>query len=73
MFDRMPPEKLARAKGQAATTNRRNKLALDANGFGVGRPAKQAAEAQLIRELGSRRAKKLIKGAADKVCKGGWF
>ena len=74
MFDRMSPEKLARAKGQAKTTNRRNDLAHAANGFETSRAGQARARADLEREVGEREAKKLIKEAANKAAKkGGWF
>jgi hypothetical protein len=73
MFDRMSPEKLARAKSQAHNTNRRNELAHRANGFGVSRAEKRNAEAALIGEVGAGEAKKLMRQAEDKVIKArGW-
>lgn len=69
MFDRMPTEKLARARQQSSTTSRRNKLAHAANGFEGTRTAARQAERDLINEVGEKQARKLIKQAADKACK----
>lgn len=74
MFDRMPPEKLARAKGQAKTTNRRNALAHQANGFDTSRAEQARARADLVAEVGERKANKLIKEAQERVVpRRGWF
>lgn len=69
MFDRMPPAKLARARQQATNTSRLNKLAHDANGFTTTRVEKQRAERALIDEVGEKKARTLIRQAADKACK----
>lgn len=54
MRDRMPPEKLARAKGQAATTNRAVDLARKTlSGDG------KAAD-DLTREFGAREARRMV-------------
>jgi uncharacterized sporulation protein YeaH/YhbH (DUF444 family) len=58
MFDRMSPQQLAKAKGQASTTNHIRALATAANGHGSTRQQQRKAEAELERALGSRRAKK---------------
>ena len=67
MRDRMPPEMLARAKGQAHNTNKRNQLAEVANGFGVDRKAKRDAHAQLVDEVGEAKAAKLMRQASRRV------
>lgn len=64
MFDRMSPEKLARAKGQAQTTNQLNPIARVANGFGVSRADKLAAQAKLAEQVGEKKAKRLMRDAA---------
>lgn len=69
MFDRMPTEKLARARQQSSTTSRRNNLAHAANGFTTTRVEKQRAERDLIAEVGEKQASKLIQQAADKACR----
>ncbi|MEU4576580.1 hypothetical protein [Nonomuraea sp. NPDC023979] len=72
MFDRMPPAKLAKAKGQGQTTNQRNRKADVANGFGVTRAAKLAAERELIAEVGPRQAKRLMRESANRAAKRVW-
>jgi hypothetical protein len=67
MFDRMSPEKLARAKSQAHNTNHLNQLAHTANGFGVSRDEQRKAEAELVRQRGERDSKRRIKDAARKA------
>ncbi|MDP4501117.1 hypothetical protein [Nonomuraea turcica] len=65
---RMPDKTDARARAQSHTTNRHQRLAYTANpGFGSSRADQRAAEADLIREVGSREAKRLMKDAARKV------
>lgn len=72
MFDRMSPEKLARAKGQAQGTNEVNSLAYLANGYrndsqGATGAEKRIAENLLVEKLGRRRADRLIRETAKKV------
>lgn len=57
MFDRMPPELLAKAKGQTTASNQVRKLATAANGHGSNRQQQRQADAELERMLGSRKAK----------------
>ncbi|WP_049562268.1 hypothetical protein [Nonomuraea sp. SBT364] len=70
MRDRMPPEMLARARGQGQATNKRNQTADVANGFGVTRADKQRARRELIAEVGPRKAKQLMRDSADRAVKG---
>lgn len=72
MFDRMSPEKLARAKGQAQSTNEINALALLANGYrsssqGATGAESRIAEGLLIERFGRRKANRLIQQTARKI------
>lgn len=69
MFDRMSPEKLARAKGKASNTNRRNALADVANGFGVTASERRIANEILTEEVGSFRSWRL-KNQSKKKARG---
>jgi hypothetical protein len=59
MFDRMPPEKLARAKGQAQQAGEAGELARAANGHGVTAAERRKAEETLVRTFGKRKAAQL--------------
>ncbi|GAA2860350.1 hypothetical protein [Nonomuraea rubra] len=59
MFDRMPPEKLAKAKGQAQQAGEASKLARAANGHGVTGAERRKAEETLVRTFGKRKAAQL--------------
>jgi hypothetical protein len=68
MWDRMSPEKLARAKG----TDEASALAHIASGYGTGGQSataaeRRAAEALLLDKVSPREAKRLMKAATRKV------
>ena len=72
MFDRMSPQKLARAKGQSTNTNQLNAIAHVAGGYGGnGQGAtggeRRVAEDLLVDLVGARKADRLIKQARKKV------
>ena len=74
MFDRMKPEKLARAKRQSVTTNELNALAHVASGYGgngasATNAEKRIAQDLLLDKVGEREAKKLIGQARRRVVK----
>ncbi|MEV0382454.1 hypothetical protein [Nonomuraea sp. NPDC050643] len=74
MFDRMPPNKLARAKGQTNKTNELNALAHLANGYGGNGQGCTGAESRIAQELlidrvGLRKAKRLMDQSVKRVIK----
>ena len=74
MFDRMKPEKLARAKRQSVTTNELNALAHVASGYGGNGTSATDAERRitegiLIDKVGERKAASLIRQARRRVVK----
>jgi hypothetical protein len=76
MFDRMPAEKLAKAKGKAQTTDTLNRLATTAlPSSGATRVEQRRAAAELERAVGPRKAKRLQEDALQRAGakKRGWF
>ena len=74
MFDRMPPEMLARVKNQGTTTNELNAIAHVASGYGGNGTSATDAERRitegiLIDKVGKRKAASLIKQARRRVVK----
>ena len=67
MRSRMTPEQLAKVKGKAASGNELHQLASTANGFGVTRAAKEKADADLVKQVGKRKAERLKEDAAQRA------
>lgn len=72
MFDRMPPEKLARAKGRAQNTNEVSALVGLANGYrneGEGATAaeRRIAENLLIEKFGRGKARRWMRQDMKKI------
>ncbi|MET8985791.1 hypothetical protein ABZW49_10120 [Nonomuraea wenchangensis] len=68
---RMPEDLLAAYKESSQEANHFNVLAHLANGHGGSRADQRKAEATLFRELGSRKARKLIEQASRQASGGG--
>lgn len=64
---RMTPEQLAAAKGKAQTGNDLHRLASAANGFGVTRATREKAAAELEKQVGKGKAKRLQEDAARRA------
>ena len=68
---RMSDDQKAKAKGQAKTGNRTQRLANAANGYGVTRVERERAQAALEKELGEKGAKRAMRDS-QRAARSGW-